>query len=344
MSDPFLDNCGGWTPAPDMLTRNERFGFEGAYLWGRLRRLCQIGKGTCVISHEALGKRIGMSRRTVIKYLDRLIEDGYVEDLDAGVKNRAHAYSVKKGEAKILSGMQISHTESDIIPQETELEATQDTDLGMRNLHTNENEYAEIAQSNGQGVQILHTDYAKNAQQEPIGMQNLHLKRDTESLNITINSSKESKRGVSPPKFHQPIVLGERGKALLEICQLEWDFVETDKAALGAFKRIMAFLDKKDATPGDIAEFDTWRRAHHWTGNSPPRLTQVWEFWPQYQEWVKAGKPAPEIIANRNGVPTNGQHKPANTTASKPRKLYDRQAKREYWVDGYGNEVPAPVS
>jgi biotin operon repressor len=169
MTDPFLENCGGWTPAPDELTRNKRYGFEGSYLWGRLRRLCQLGKGTYTISHEALGERVGMSRRTVIKYLDRLIEDGYVEDLDSGVKNRAHTYSVKKGEDKILSGMQISHTESDSPPQEPEL----DTDVGMRILHSDN---AEIAHQDDVGMQKLHTRYAEIAQE---GMQNLHLNRES---------------------------------------------------------------------------------------------------------------------------------------------------------------------
>lgn len=195
MKDPFLEDCGGWTPAPDVLTRNKNYGFEGAYLWGRIRRLCQIGKGSYTISHEELGKRIGMSRRTVIKYLDRLIEDGYVEDLTPGVRNKAHAYSVKKGEDKILSGMQISHTESDL-PIETPNPDALESDVGMRNLHSDD---AEIAYLDKTGVQKLHTDYAKNAHP---GMQNLHLNR--ESLETLKDTTPNGVGDKPPPEPDKP--------------------------------------------------------------------------------------------------------------------------------------------
>lgn len=195
MTDSFLEDCGGWTPAPDVLTRNSNYGFEGAYLWGRIRRLCQIGKGSYTISHEELGKRIGMSRRTVIKYLDRLIEDGYIEDLTPGVRNKAHTYSVQRGEAKILSGMQISHTESDMSLEDTEGVEPEGIDVGMRNLHS---EGAKIAHLDDGAVQFLHTDYAKIAQQ---GMQNLHLKRDSleTDLRDIKDSSPNGEEGDKPP-------------------------------------------------------------------------------------------------------------------------------------------------
>jgi DNA-binding Lrp family transcriptional regulator len=317
MTDHFLDKCGGFTPAPDELAK--KYGFETAYLWGKLRRFCQLGGGTYTASHEAIGDRIGMSRRNLIERLNRLIKDGYVEDLDAGVKNRAHTYSVKKGEAKILSGMQISHTESEI-PTQADNGVITGSDIGMRNLHTSEVESANPAHLDPPAMQNLPSESAEFAHQEPVGMQNLHLKRDS-SL-IGINPSIESKRGVAPAKFHQPIVLGEHGKALLKICKLEWDFVETDKAALGAYKRIQAFLIKKGATPGDIAEFDVWRRAHHWTGNSPPRITQVGEYWPLYREWVEAGRPAPEKITQPKGQ--NNGHKPTKKQPTDHRPAFER--------------------
>lgn len=172
MTDSFLENCGGWTPAPDVLTRNKIYGFEGAYLWGRIRRLCQMGKGSFTISHEELGNRIGMSRRTVIKYLDRLIEDSYVEDLTPGVRNKAHTYSVKKGEVKILSGMQISHTKDDV-STENYKDLGPESHLGMRNLHSQD---AKSAHPDLPTMQDLPTTYAKSAHP---GMQNLHLKRDS---------------------------------------------------------------------------------------------------------------------------------------------------------------------
>lgn len=199
MTDPFLDNAGGWTPVPDTLTRNKRYGFEGAYLWGRLRRLCQLGGGKYTISHEALGDRIGMSRRTVIKYLDRLIEDGYVEDLDSGVKNRAHAYSTKIGEDKILSGVQISHTEIITEPDEC-ANSAQDNDVGMRKLHTT---YAEIAHP---------------------GMQNLHLNRD--SLETPLRDSTPKGVAAEPPGNGPKTQIKDK---FLELTHLEMPNLKRDK-------------------------------------------------------------------------------------------------------------------
>lgn len=310
MTDPFLKNCGGFTPVPDELANN--YGFESAYLWGKLRRFCQLDGGTYTASHEAIGNRIGMSRRNLIDRLNILIKDGYVEDLTPGVRNRAHTYSVKKGEAKILAGMQISHTESDMQTQ-AELSPAEDTNVGMRNLHTSTVECAENAQQNGTGMQNLPSQSAEFAHPELVGMQNLHLKRDKDSLKQESNPSKESKRGVAPPENSN--MLAPHTQALMTICKLDWEFVKGDKPALGAFNRIRDFLIKKGATTADIAEFDVWRRTHHWTGNSPPTLKQVGEYWPQYQEWVTQGRPESVAVQTnkQNGANQNGNHQGKRT-------------------------------
>lgn len=181
MTDPFLEDCGGWTPAPDILAK--KYGFESAYLWGKLRRLCQLGNGQYTISPEALGKRFGMSRRTVIDRLKAMIRDGYVEDLTPGVRNKAHTYSVKKGEEKLVSGVQISHTKGDI-PTEPNGLAASESDLDMRIPHSDN---AEIAHQNDPGMQELPSRYAKNAHP---GMQNLHLNRES------LETIKETPNGV----------------------------------------------------------------------------------------------------------------------------------------------------
>lgn len=46
-----------------------------------------------------------------------------------------------------------------------------------------------------------------------------------------------------------------------------------------------------------------------------------------------------------NNGATNGAYKSSSqSAANKLRKIVDLATKREYWVDGYGNEVPTPVS
>jgi DNA-binding Lrp family transcriptional regulator len=322
MTDPFLENCGGWTPAPDELAN--KYDFETAYLWGKLRRFCQLGGGTYTASHEAIGDRIGMSRRNLIERLNRLIKDGYVEDLDAGVKNRAHTYSVKKGEAKILSGMQISHTESDALP-EAGNGASPDSDVGMRNLHTSEVENAKFAHQDPPAMQNLPSESAEFAHQKPVGMQNLHLKRDSESINIGINPSKESKREsggqktpARPPDMIpvQKILVEETGKSRLNKAQIKviQDTVGTDPPAL-----------------------ERWResvRAWNMCGNKPTDATGM-------LDWFRSGKRS-NYDPNRNGAKQNGTHQKSNpptgaALAGEP--VYDKYTKEIVYPDG--TRVPA---
>jgi hypothetical protein len=231
-----------------------------------------------------------MSRRTVIKYLDRLIEDGYVEDLTPGVKNKPHTYSVKCGEDKILAevqcGMQISHTESDIIPQGV----MQDKDVGMRNLHS---ESAEIAQPNGAtmqelptGRQNLHSDYAENAQD---GMQNLHLNR--ESLDIDSRDNKKS--AATPPiKPHSIPAVGV--------------FVEVT----GKYCLSKPQMKEVEEVIGDSpTSLEKWRGVvKEWLmrGFKPTNVAGM-------LEWFKG-----EIPVYQNGVKQNGQPAPQKSRPSIP--------------------------
>lgn len=172
MADSFLDSAGGFTPVPDKLVRE--YGFEVAYVWGKVWRYCQMANGACTASHETIAKRAGMSRRTLIEKLNVLIRDGYIEDLTPDLKNKPHTYCTTKGEGKITSTMQISHT--DITTPAS------DTDVDMRILHSDD---ANNAHPNPSTMQNLHTQDAEIAQPT---MQNLHLKKD--SLE-TIKETKE---------------------------------------------------------------------------------------------------------------------------------------------------------
>lgn len=302
--DSFLENCQGWTPSPDALVRKKRYGFEGAYLWGRLRRLCQLGKGTYTISHEALGNRIGMSRRTVIKYLDRLIEDGYVDDLTPDVRNKSHTYSVKRGEDKILlevqAGMQISHTET-ATPDEAKGVSAQDNGVGMRNLHTSDEKgSAEIAQQDGLGVQDLHSGYAKNAQD---GMQNLHLNR--ESLD-TIKDTKE----FAPKKVASP----EQNKLFLilaGLCHVDLK-VATDKQIGQLDQAAKALIKTVEDSDQFKDKFGVYWLTVDWRGKQgqPPTPAQIREVYGDYSHWLEHGQQARKDTASNGYKRQQKQQQP----------------------------------
>lgn len=195
MTDSFLDNAGGYTPVPDKLVRE--YDFTTAYAWGKVWRYCRMANGTCTASHETIAKRAGMSRRSLIEKLNVLIEAGYIEDLTPNLKNKPHTYCTKKGEEKILSAMQISHTESDN-PTEDNEDSTLDTEMGMRIPHSDS---AENAQPDTPTMQNLHGTYAEFAQPT---MQNLHLKKDSlETLQETKESSPNGEGADKPPPLRE---------------------------------------------------------------------------------------------------------------------------------------------
>jgi hypothetical protein len=160
--------------------------------------------------------------------------------------------------------------------------------------------------------------------------------RSKESISIDSSPKKESVRGgKAPPEKLSP---GPVCQSILEICKLDWLFVESDPTLSGQLKRVMKFMTDKEATPADIAEFETWRQAHHWTGmkgDSPPNLKQVGELWPQYQDWVKQGRP---ISNGQIGASKNGSHKQHTGPLQRTGESLDEQPTFNIYT---GKTVPA---
>ena len=174
----FLSNVGGFTPVIEALV-NE-FNFKTAYIWGIVWRYCQMEHGICNAKHETIAERAGMSHRSAVDHIHRLIEAGYIEDLTPDVKHAPHVYCTKKGREKIL---------------------------GMQNLHTSdEDKYAKSAYQKPEGMQNLHSRYAKSAHR---GMQNLHSK-------IVVKESHEDslkeKREKTPAPDYLTDVVTHQGK------------------------------------------------------------------------------------------------------------------------------------
>jgi hypothetical protein len=67
----------GYTPLIDPII--DEVGLIGAAVYGIVFRFCQMRDGMCYASHSRLAKNIGVSQRTVIRYLNRLVELGYLK-------------------------------------------------------------------------------------------------------------------------------------------------------------------------------------------------------------------------------------------------------------------------
>jgi len=90
MSKTILTKVDGFTPLPDLLVT--KYGIVTASVWGSAWRYCQMGDGICRASLEKIGKRIGVSRQTVINHMEILVNDGFFEDTTPNLKNRPHIY------------------------------------------------------------------------------------------------------------------------------------------------------------------------------------------------------------------------------------------------------------
>lgn len=155
----------------------EELGYQAAYIFGLIWNYCQMESGICNASHDTIANRAGMSRRSVIDYIEKLIEAGYIEDLTPDTRNAPHHLSTKKG-------VQILHSKERTIKEEKPVKGPE----GCENP----------AQQNGVGMQELHSGYAEIAQP---GMQNLHKNRKNQETDLTEELPKGN--GATP----QPLVI-----------------------------------------------------------------------------------------------------------------------------------------
>lgn len=94
-SDPgpkeIATTVSGYTPAPDALAK--KFGYVTAMVWGRMWRYCQGRDGVCRAKLETIATELGMSERTIIRHVDKLVTGGYFVDRTPELKNRPHLYA-----------------------------------------------------------------------------------------------------------------------------------------------------------------------------------------------------------------------------------------------------------
>lgn len=67
----------GFTMMPDEIL--EKLGVLPAMIYGMVYRFCQMDSGTCTASQEKIAKRLGLSRASVNRHLERLVKAGYLE-------------------------------------------------------------------------------------------------------------------------------------------------------------------------------------------------------------------------------------------------------------------------
>lgn len=114
---------------------------------------------------------------------------------------------------------------------------------------------------------------------------------------------KEESLGVAcpreAPQRGSPPSLGPLTLKFLEICQQDFDFVSSMPKLKRQMTATLRLLVKKKADVTALVDFERWRSRYHWTRGSPPTMAQVGEFWGDYENWIRAGKP--EKVTTDNG-------------------------------------------
>lgn len=112
MSKTILAEVDGFTPLIDDLVKE--FGPMRAAVFGRVWRYCQMEDRVCNAAIEKIADGLGISRMTVIRHMESLCADGYLEDLTPGMRNSPHSYrdTGKAGIKVSLSAIPKSDSES----------------------------------------------------------------------------------------------------------------------------------------------------------------------------------------------------------------------------------------
>lgn len=83
-----------FTPLLDDLVR--KYGVITAAVWGRVWRYAQQESKVCQAAQDKIATELNISKRTVIRHLQTLTDDGYLKDHTPDLRNKPHTYSVTR--------------------------------------------------------------------------------------------------------------------------------------------------------------------------------------------------------------------------------------------------------
>ena len=80
-----------WTPLYDTLV--SELGLYTAVVYGVIWRYCQMQQHVCRASLDTLAARTGLCKRSIIRHIKILVENGYLADLTPDLKHAPHIYT-----------------------------------------------------------------------------------------------------------------------------------------------------------------------------------------------------------------------------------------------------------
>jgi DnaD/phage-associated family protein len=90
MSKTILAQVDGFTPVIDGMI--PQLGAFTALVFGKMWRYCQMSDGVCKASQDRIADELGVSRQSINKHIEKLVETGYMEDLTPDLLGMPHQY------------------------------------------------------------------------------------------------------------------------------------------------------------------------------------------------------------------------------------------------------------
>ncbi len=110
MSRTILTKCNGFTPLITALVK--KYGLVTAAVFGRVWWFCQYKNGVCHASIDTIAEDLKLNRYTVMRHIETLLSDGFLEDKTPELRNKPHIY-VDTGRAQIISELSAGIADDD---------------------------------------------------------------------------------------------------------------------------------------------------------------------------------------------------------------------------------------
>ncbi len=125
----------GFTPLFDILI--DEYDLLTAAVYGRVWRYCQMKDGLCYATVSKIAESVGTSYRTTLRRLATLCDDGYLIDLDPGLRNAPHRYKVTgKADLEHVSEIRARQTPSSARETDEGSSATESHTSSATESHT----------------------------------------------------------------------------------------------------------------------------------------------------------------------------------------------------------------
>lgn len=252
MSKTILAEVEGFTPLMDTVVKD--VGITAAAVFGRMWRYCQMSDGVCNASIDTIAEGLGdISRSTIIRHIETLIENGYIKDHSPDLRNHPHTYS-DTGKAAMVVKIGVSKRNSKENPL-----SQNDTPVYQNDIPLSQNDTACC-------IKMTHEDSSLREDSR----EDLRDSGEKQKTSLPEGSGLDwlIAAGVKPDALQETLSREQRVRAVTDCFEaaMEYNPLPWSAPKLAALQRFLM-----DKSPEDIKTFARWSRDKY-SGASPAQI------------------------------------------------------------------------